>query len=126
MTLAPGPAATATLAVSPADLAPAHRSGDVPVLATPRLVALCEEATVAAVGPHLAPGETTVGTRVELEHLAPSIVGAIVTAVAVLEEVAGRRLGFRITAREGDRLLARGRIERVVVDRARFAGRARA
>jgi len=124
MTLAPGPTATATLAVSPADLAPAHHSGDVPVLATPRLVALCEEATVAAVSPHLAPGETTVGTRVELEHLAPSIVGAIVTAVAVLEEVAGHRLGFSVTAREGGLLLARGRIERVVVDRAGFAARA--
>jgi predicted thioesterase len=126
VTLAPGLTAAAALTVSPADLAPAQRSGDVPVLATPRLVALCEEASVAAVSPHLAPGETTVGTRVELDHLAPSIQGAAVTAVALLEQVAGRRLGFSVTARAGSVLLARGRIERVVVDRARFAGRAEA
>jgi predicted thioesterase len=124
VTLAPGLTATADLTVSPADLAPAHRSGDVPVLATPRLVALCEEATVAAVAAHLGPGETTVGTRVELEHLAPSTAGEAVAAAAVLEEVVGRHLAFVVTARRGELLLARGRIERVVVDRARFATQA--
>jgi len=124
VTLTPGLTATADLTVSATDLAPAHRSGDVPVLATPRLVALCEEATVAAVAAHLGPGETTVGTSVELEHLAPSTAGEAVTATAILEEIAGRRLGFAVTARRGGLLVARGRIERVVVDRARFAARA--
>ncbi|MBN6053617.1 thioesterase, partial [Nonomuraea sp. RK-328] len=51
-------------------------SGDVPVLATPRLLTFAEMATVQAVHPHLAPGQSTVGTRVELEHLAPSPLGA--------------------------------------------------
>ena len=124
MNLAPGIAASVTSTVAAADTAPAWRSGDVPVLATPRLVALCEEATVAAVRPGLEPGETTVGTRIELDHLAPSRPGARVEATAVLETVAGRRLGFAVTAREGDRLLARGRIERVVVDREEFLRRA--
>jgi len=120
----PGRAATVTLVVTPADLAPAWRSGDVPVLATPRLAALCEEATVAAVTPCLAEGETTVGLRLELDHLAPSPAGASVAATAVLEEVAGRRLVFAVAARAGSRLVARGRITRVVVDRASFLERA--
>ena len=53
-------------------------SGDVPVLATPRVVALVEEATVAAIAAALAPGQTTVGTRVELDHLAATPVGRTV------------------------------------------------
>ena len=125
VTLVPGLTATVALTVGPADLAPAQRSGDVPVLATPRLVALCEEATVAAVARHLAPGETTVGTRVEFDHLAPSLAGGRVAATAVLEEVAGRRLVFSVTGpRRATASLARGRIERVVVDRAGFLERA--
>lgn len=121
---APGLTATVTLTIGTADLAPAHRSGDVPVLATPRLVALCEEATVAAVAAALAPGETTVGTRVELDHLAPSRAGACVAATAVLEEISGRRLTFAVTVRDGDRLVGRGRVVRAVVARSGFLERA--
>ena len=120
----PGASASAALTVSDADTAPAMGSGDVPVLATPRLLALCEEATVAAVLPFLKREETTVGSRVGLEHLAPSAVGARVEATAVLQEVAGPRLTFTVTAREGDRIVGRGTVERVVVDRRRFLARA--
>ncbi|HSQ37487.1 MAG TPA: thioesterase family protein [Acidimicrobiia bacterium] len=120
----PGASASAALAVSPADTAPALASGDLPVLATPRLLALCEEATVAALAPFLEEGETTVGSRVELEHLAPSAPGARVEATAILEAVAGPRLTFAVTAREGDRTVGRGTIERVVVDRLRFLAQA--
>jgi fluoroacetyl-CoA thioesterase len=120
----PALAATIALTVGTADLAPAQRSGDVPVLATPRLVALCEEATVAAVAPALAPGETTVGTRVEFDHLLPARLGSRVAATAVLEEATGRRLVFAVTVRDGERLAGRGRIVRAVVDRAEFLERA--
>ena len=120
----PGVLASAALTVSPDDTAPAMASGDVPVLATPRLLALCEQATVAAVAPFLEEGETTVGSRVVLEHLAPSAPGARVEATAVLEAVSGPRLTFAVTAREGDRTVGRGTIERVVVDRRRFLARA--
>jgi fluoroacetyl-CoA thioesterase len=120
----PGASATTRLTVTAADTAPALRSGDVPVLATPRLLALCEEAAVTAVAPFLDEGETTVGTHVELEHLAPSAVGAGVEAAAVLEEAKGRALAFAVTVREGDRLVARGTLRRVVVDRLRFLERA--
>jgi fluoroacetyl-CoA thioesterase len=124
VTLVPGLAATVALTVGAADLAPAQGSGDVPVLATPRLVALCEEATVAAVAPALAPGETTVGTRVEFDHLVPSLPGSRVAATAVLEEATGRRLVFTVTAHDGECLAGRGRIVRALVDRAGFLERA--
>jgi len=124
MTLIPGLEATVVLTVAAADLAPAFRSGDVPVLATPRLLALCEEATVAAVAGRLAPGETTVGARMELDHLAASPLGARVEATAVLEKAEGRFLIFAVTARAGERLLARGRVHRAVVGREAFLERA--
>jgi predicted thioesterase len=63
---------------------------------------------------------TTVGTRVELDHLAPSPVGAGLEVDAVLERVAGRRLELAVRLREGDRPVARGRVVRVVVDAAAF------
>jgi predicted thioesterase len=98
----------------------------VEVLATPRLLALVEEATVRAVAADLASGQTTVGTRVELDHLAATPVGRTVRAEARLVEVDGRRLVFDVSAHEGATLIARGRVERVVVDRQRFLDRARA
>lgn len=64
------------LEVGESDTAIAHASGDVPVLATPRLVALCEEATVLVIAGSLDPSLTSVGTHVEIDHLAPSRVGS--------------------------------------------------
>jgi fluoroacetyl-CoA thioesterase len=124
MDLAPGLTATVELTVTDADTAVALRSGDVPVLATPRVVAVVEEATVAAVAPGLASAETTVGTRVDLAHLAPTLVGATVVASARLDSVEGRRLAFTVSVRSGATEVARGRVERVVVDRDRFLSRA--
>lgn len=95
-------------------------SGDVPVLATPRLLALAEAATVRAVRGHLEPGQTTVGVHAELDHLAASPVGTHVEITAELTRVDGRRLFFAFTARDADRLVGKGVVERVVVDRERF------
>jgi fluoroacetyl-CoA thioesterase len=75
---------------------------------------------VAAVAGALEPGTTTVGTRVELDHLAASPVGAELEVEAVLERVDGRRLQFAVRLRDGDRLVASGRVTRVVVDTAAF------
>ncbi|HEX9823205.1 MAG TPA: hotdog domain-containing protein [Actinomycetota bacterium] len=99
-------------------------SGDLPVLATPALLALVEQAAVAAVAGELDPGTTTVGARVELDHLAPTPVGAEVSAVARLEEVDGRKLRFffRVTDPAGP--VATGTHLRVVVDRERFVAQA--
>jgi predicted thioesterase len=120
MTLEPGLAATFRYTVTEADTAVALGSGEVPVLATPRVLALAEQATVAAVAGALEAGATTVGTRVQLDHLAPSPVGVEVEVVAVLERVTGRRLEFAVRVSDGGRRVASGLITRVVVDTAAF------
>jgi fluoroacetyl-CoA thioesterase len=124
MTLEPGLEAALRYTVTEADTAAAVGSGEVPVLATPRVLALAERATMAAVAGALDAGATTVGTRVELDHLAPSLVGAEVAVDAVLERVAGRRLQFAVRLRDGDRQVASGRVTRVVVDTAAFLRKA--
>lgn len=108
------------LTVTSDDTAEAARSGDVPVLATPRIIALVEEAAVAAVVGQLAEGETTVSMRVQLDHLAPSAVGSTVTASAKLEKVEGRRLKFSVSVNDARGLVAAGKVTRVVVERERF------
>lgn len=108
------------LTVTSDDTAEAVRSGDVPVLATPRIVALVEEAAVAAVAGQLADGETTVSMRVQLDHLAPSAIGSTVTASAKLEKVEGRRLKFSVSVNDARGLVAAGKVTRVVVERDRF------
>jgi predicted thioesterase len=116
----PGLAGEATLSVTEADTAIALHSGEVPVLGTPRLVALCEEATVAALDARLNPGETSVGMRVQLDHLAPTAVGHRVRAEATLKKVEGRRLTFNVSVSDERGLVAAGTVTRVVVDAERF------
>lgn len=118
-----GRSASVMLVVRQADTAVAVGSGDVPVLATPRVVALFEEATVAAVRDGLGSGETTVGTRVDVEHLRPTAVGATVEARATLTAAEGRRLTFVVSLLEGDVEAARGSVTRAVVDRDGFLSR---
>ena len=120
----PGLGAEITHLVGEGDTATAMGSGDVPVLATPRLLALAESATVAAIAGTLSSDTTSVGTRVELEHLVASPVGARVSVRAELVGVDGRMLRFEIVAEHPDgRVVAHGRISRVVVDRVRFLQR---
>jgi len=111
--------------VSEGDTAIALRSGDVPVLGTPRLVALCEEAACAAVDAQLSEGETTVGNSVQFNHLSPTPVGGGVSAEATLERIEGRRLTFTVSARDPAGLVGAGRVSRVVVDRDRFLAKVR-
>jgi len=125
MPLTPGMAASVTRLVEHVDTAIAFRSGDVPVIATPRVVGLAEEATVIAVADALPPGFTTVGSAVQLTHLAPSPIGATVTVDVVLESIEGRRLVFRVSVTDGRGLVAAGYVTRVVVERERFLDRAR-
>ena len=123
MRLEPGLTATITLVVEDADTALALRSGDVPVLGTPRVISLAEEATVQALAGVLPEGRTTVGYQVQLAHLTPTPVGGTVVAEATLEQVEGRRLTFRVSVNDARGLVAAGRITRVVVERARFLER---
>ena len=120
-----GLAARLARTVTDDDTAAALGSGSLPVLATPRLLAWCEAATCAALEPVLRPEETTVGTRVSLEHTAPSPVGAEVDVSASVVHVDGRLVRFSVAARAGGRLLGSGEVTRVVVDSARFLGRIR-
>jgi fluoroacetyl-CoA thioesterase len=124
--LEPGLVAEVIALVGPGDTAVAVGSGDVDVLGTPRALALLEAATVAAVAPALPPGATTVGTRVELDHVRATRVGASVVARAELVAVEGRRLRFEVRLVEGGGgatvVAARGTVERALVDRDRFAG----
>ena len=108
------------------DTATAMGTGDLPVLSTPRLLGLCEAACVSALATTEADAAgTTVGTRVELEHLHACVVGETVHAVARLDHVDGRLLRFEVVVTdEADRLVARAILTRVVVDPERFLARA--
>ena len=137
MAIAVGQRASVSVVVADADTAIQAGSGDVPMLATPRLLALAEAATVAAISPQLPSGMTSVGTAASLEHRRASPVGAEVVVEAELTEVNGRRLVFSFIAREsgqpgpgasdgGDHVVGAGTVERVLVDREVFLARAAA
>src|SRR5690242_2440011 len=112
------------LTVTDADTAQSLGSGDVPVLGTPRVLALAEAATVAATARQIPGGVTTVGTRAEVEHRAPTAVGRRVTALATLTKVDGRKLVFEVVVRDGEQLVAEVRVERMLLDRQRFIAKA--
>jgi fluoroacetyl-CoA thioesterase len=106
------------------DTARALGSGDLEVLATPRLLAWCEAATCAAIADTLEDGRTSVGTRVSLEHLGASVVGERVTVAATVSHRDGRLLRFEVVATHADgTVVGHGEVTRVVVDRERFLAR---
>ncbi len=110
----------AKLMVTEADTARALGSGTVDVLGSPRLMALCEEACCNAVDNALDDGTTTVGMRIQFDHLQPTPIGAVGIAAAVLERIEGRRLTFTVSANDSGGLVAAGKITRVLVDVERF------
>src|SRR5436305_11359097 len=111
--------------VTEADTAIALGSGAVPVLGTPRIVALFEQAACRALEGELRPGETSVGLRVEVAHLAPTKVGSTVRAEATLDRTEGRRLVFTVSASDACGLVAAGKVTRVIVDLDTFLEKAR-
>ena len=121
--------ATITAEVTETDTAQALGSGQVPVLGTPRLLALAEAACVAAVTPHLAEGQTTVGVAVSLEHRRASPVGASLEVEAELTGIEGRKLSFNFIAYgpgDGDKcVVGAGTLERMLVDTERFLAKLR-
>jgi predicted thioesterase len=123
-----GLSAQIELTVGEEDTARHFRSGDVPVLATPRLIALCEEAACRATDGHLTPTQSSVATRVQFDHLAPVAIGKVVLAEATLVKVEGRRLTFTVSAarldQDGGGLIGAGRVTRVLVDEATFLAKA--
>jgi len=111
---------TASLVVSERDTAVALGSGDFDVLGTPRLIALCEEATVVALADALDDSVASVGMRIRVDHLQPTPIGASVSAEAVLDKIDGRRLTFTVSVSDSGGLVAAGKITRALVDRASF------
>ncbi len=111
---------TSVLLVSDAHTAQAMGSGDMPVLATPVMIALMENAAMLAVDQELPEEQTTVGAHIDVSHLKPSPVGAEVFATAELMEVEDRRLTFHVVAMQGDLVIGEGTHVRYIVSRERF------
>ncbi len=115
-----GLSARIEMQVTEADTAEALRTGTVPVLATPRLIALCEEASCKAIEDELPDKCTSVAKRVQFDHLVPVGVGVTVWAEATLDRIEGRRLIFTLSVSENAGLVAAGKLIRVIVDRTAF------
>lgn len=115
-----GLSARSAATVAPGNTAAAMGSGDLDVFATPAMVALMENAAMAAVASCLPEGSTTVGAEMNVTHIKPSGLGAEITATAVLTEVEGRKLTFNVGARDAEGMIGEGVHIRYVVDRAKF------
>ena len=117
--------ATLEFTVTDDDTAVALGSGSLAVLATPRLLAWCEAATCAAIETSITDDQSSVGTRVQLDHVGASAVGAVVSVTATIVYVDGRLVRFEVVAQQGpeEKVVAHGEVTRVVVDRARFLSR---
>lgn len=114
---------TSELTVTDAVTAIAAGSGDMPVLATPMMMALMENAAMLAVKDELPEGCTTVGGHIESSHLKPSKTGAVVRAEAEVTKVDGKKILFRVAAYCGDTLLGEGTHLRFIVEREKFLQR---
>lgn len=119
-----GIAGDATTTVRPENVAARVADGAVSMFSTPAMIGLMEQAAYNAVTPHLDEGQTTVGTAVDVRHLAATPLGLEVRAHAELTEVDGRRLRFKVAAYDPAELIGEGWHERFVVDEARFRERA--
>jgi len=122
----PGLVGEARIQVGPADLASAIGSGTVGVYGTPAMIALLETAAINAVDHLLPEGSASVGTHLDVRHLAPSPLGVEIVARAELVAVDGRRLTFRLEASDPVDKIGEGTHERVIVDVSRLVGRAAA
>ena len=111
---------TSELTVTDTVTAIAVGSGDMPVLATPMMLALMENAAMLAVRDYLPEGCTTVGGHIESSHLKPSKVGDVVRAEAEVTKVDGKKIEFRVAAYSGDTLLGEGTHLRFIVDKEKF------
>lgn len=111
---------TSRLTVSEAQTAQVIGSGDLPVLATPAMLALMENAAMLAVANELEEGQTTVGGHISSSHLKPSKVGATVEATATLTKIDRRKLFFRVVAKQDGEVIGEGEHLRFVVVRQRF------
>lgn len=115
-----GLSARSVTTVTAENTAAAMGSGDLPVFATPAMIALMEHAALEAVAAELPEGSTTVGAELNVTHLKPSGLGTEITATAVLTAVEGRKLTFNVGARDAEGMIGEGTHVRYIVDRAKF------
>lgn len=124
MSLEVGLRGRAAMTVTPDKTAEAWGSGDLPVFGTPSLVALLETAAVNSLAGQLGPGETSVGTWIEVSHLAATPIGEDVSAEAELVGIEGRKLTFTVVAHDNRNKIGDCRHQRMIVTRDRFLARA--
>ncbi len=120
MSIEPGIIGELTLVVAEEHTAARYGSGLAPVFSTPHMIALLEGAAAAAVESQLAEGQSTVGTLVNVQHLAATPIGMTIRARAELLEVDRRRLRYRVEAWDEVEKIAEGEHERFIIDYARF------
>jgi fluoroacetyl-CoA thioesterase len=123
MELKPGLRGTSTVVVAEENTAAHFGAGGVHVFGTPMMIGLMENAAFSAIQPLLPEGQSSVGTRVNVTHLAATPIGMTVTATAELIEVDGRRLVFRVEARDEKELIGEGQHERFIITLDRFLSR---
>lgn len=111
---------TSELTVTEEVTAIAVGSGDMPVLATPIMLSLMENAAMLAVKDELVEGSTTVGGHIESSHIKPSKIGDKVRATAEVTKVDGKKIEFKVVAYSGETLLGEGTHLRFIVDREKF------
>jgi fluoroacetyl-CoA thioesterase len=119
-----GAKARFALVVQPEHLANRFKDSALPaVLATPVMIMVVENAALNAIKPYLESGESAVGTRIDIRHLAPTPVGATVAGEAEVTRVDGRRIEFTVRATDGIDTIGAGTHERMIVDLARLEKR---
>ena len=118
--LKPGIIGKATVSVTPDNTAEKFGNPGAVVFATPMLVALMEQAAINALAPYLAEDQGSVGTKVEIAHLAATPVGMSVQAIATLEEIAGKKMVFAVEAFDDREQIGKGRHERYIISTAAF------
>lgn len=123
MELKPGLRGTSTVVVAEENTAAHFGAGGVHVFGTPMMIGLMENAAFSAIQPLLPDGQSSVGTRVNISHLAATPIGMRVTATAELIEVDGRRLVFRVEAHDEKELIGEGQHERFIITLDRFLSR---
>ena len=112
------------MVVSPEHLASRFKDPMLPpVLATPVMILAMENAALAALKPYLEPGESALGTHVDVKHLAATPVGRRITASATVLRVSGRSITFSVRATDGDEVIGSGTHERMLIDIGRFTAR---
>jgi len=116
----PGKTATVTTTVTEKNTAKTVGSGSLDVFSTPMMIALMEQAACECLADSLEPGQTSVGTQINVAHTAASPLGATISATATIDNVDGRKISFTVTASDGANEIGNGKHERFIIDAEKF------